>query len=66
MPQGGIGQESLKCFEMRLATTHKKKIETRIEQLSTSMDSWDMISSITPLTLGFHASYVSLLIYFEN
>ena len=59
-------QESLKWFGMRLATRHKMKIENRIEEPLTLMDSWDMISAREPLTLGFHASKVDLLIDFEN
>jgi hypothetical protein len=59
-------QESLKWFGMRLATGHKMKTETRIEEPSTPMDSWDRISTIEPLSPGCHASKVALLIYFEN
>jgi hypothetical protein len=39
MPRGGIGQESLKWFGMRLATGHKTKTETRIEEPLTPLDS---------------------------
>jgi hypothetical protein len=39
MPLGAIGKESLKWFGMRLATGHKMKNETKIEELSTPMDS---------------------------
>jgi hypothetical protein len=59
-------QESLKWFGMPLATGHKKKTETQIEEPSTSMDYWDRISARAPLTLGCHASEVALLIDFEN
>jgi hypothetical protein len=59
-------QESPKWFGMRLATGHKMKIETQIEEPSTPMDSWDRISSRAPLTHGCHASKVALLIDFEN
>jgi hypothetical protein len=51
---------------MRLATGHKMKIETQIEEPSTLMDSWDRISARAPLTPGCHASKVALLIDFEN
>ena len=59
-------QESLKWFGMRLATGYKTKNETQIEELSTPMDSWDNISSISPLTHEFHASEVALIIDFDN
>jgi hypothetical protein len=59
-------QESPKWFGMRLATGHKMKTETRIEEPSTPMDSWDRISARAPLTPGCHASEVALLIDFEN
>ena len=59
-------QESPKWFGMRLATGHKMNIETRIEEPYTSMDYWDMISSIEPLTYGFHASEFAVLNGFEN
>jgi hypothetical protein len=59
-------QESPKWFGMRLATGHKTKTETRIEEPSTPMDSWDRISAREPLTPRFHASEVVLLIDFEN
>jgi hypothetical protein len=59
-------QESPKWFGMRLATGHKMKTETWIEEPSTLMDYWDRISARPPLTPGFHASKVSLLIDFEN
>jgi hypothetical protein len=59
-------QESPKWFEMRLATGHKMKTETQIEELSTSMDSWDKIFARAPLTPRFHASKVDLLIDFKN
>ena len=66
MPEEGIGQESLKWFGMWLATAHKMKTKTQIEELLTPMDSWDRISARAPLTPGFHASKVVLLIDFEN
>jgi hypothetical protein len=66
MPGGGIGQESLKWFGMRLATRHKMKTETQIEEASNPMDSWDRISARAPFTSRCHASKVSLLIDFEN
>jgi hypothetical protein len=66
MPQGGIGQESPKWFGMRLATGHKMKTETQIEEPSTPLDSWHRISARAPLTPGSHASKVSLFIDFEN
>jgi hypothetical protein len=59
-------QESPKWFGMRLATGHKMKTETRIEEPSTLMDSWDRISARAPLSPGCHASEVALLIDFEN
>jgi hypothetical protein len=59
-------QESSKWFGMRLATGHKMKIETRIDEPSTPIDSWDTISARPPITLRFHASKVALLIDFEN
>jgi hypothetical protein len=59
-------QESPKWFGMRLATGHKMKTETQIEEPSTPMDSWDRISARAPLTPGCHASEVALLIDFEN
>ena len=59
-------QESLKWFGMRLATGHKMKNETQIEEPSTSMDYWDNISARAPLTFGCHASEVALLIDLEN
>jgi hypothetical protein len=59
-------QESPKWFGMQLATGHKTKIKTRIEEPSTLMDSWHMISSREPLTPVCHASEVSLLIDSEN
>jgi hypothetical protein len=66
MPRGGIDQESLKWFGMRLATGHKMKNETWIEELVTLLDSWHTISARAPLTLGSHASEFSLFIDFEN
>jgi hypothetical protein len=66
MPRGGIGQESPKWFRMPLATGHKNKKESQIEESSTLMDYLDRISARAPLTLGFHASKFSLLIDFEN
>ena len=59
-------QESPKWFGMRLATGHKMKNETRIEEPLTPMDSWDRNSSRAPLTHGYHASEVSLIIDFDN
>jgi hypothetical protein len=66
MPLGGIGQESLKWFGTQLENGNKMKIETRIEEPLNSMDYWENISAIPPLTPRFHASEVSLLIDFEN
>ena len=66
MPQGGIDQESLKWFGMQVATEHKTKNKNPIVEPSTQMDSWDRISARAPLTLGYHASKVALLIDFEN
>jgi hypothetical protein len=66
MPSGAIGQDSPKWFGMRLATGHIMNIETRIEEPSNLMDSWDRISSREPLTYGFHASEVALIIDFKN
>ena len=51
---------------MQLATGHIVNIETRIKELLTPMDYWDMISSREPLTHGYHASEVALIIDFEN
>jgi hypothetical protein len=51
-------QESPKWFGMRLATGHKMKTETQIEEPLTPMDSWDRISAIAPLTPRCHASEV--------
>ena len=51
---------------MPLATGHKKKTETLIKVPSTLMDYWDRVSARAPLTLGFHASEIVLLIDFEN
>ena len=51
---------------MRLATGHIANIETQIKELSTPMDYWDRISSRAPLTPGFHALEVALIIDFEN
>jgi hypothetical protein len=62
MPRGGLEKESLKWFGMPLATEHKKKTETGIKELMTSMDYWDRILVRAPLTLRCHASEVSLLI----
>jgi hypothetical protein len=59
-------QESPKWFGMQLATGHKMKTETRIEEPLNPMDSWDRISPRSPLTPRFHASKISLLIDFEN
>jgi hypothetical protein len=59
-------QESPKWFGMQLATRHKMKTETRIEESSTSMDSLDRISARAPLTPVCHASEVALLVDFEN
>jgi hypothetical protein len=59
-------QESPKWFGMRLATVHKRKTETQIEEPSNPMDSWHRISAREPLTPRCHASEVSLLIDFEN
>jgi hypothetical protein len=59
-------QESPKWFGMRLATGHKMKNETWIEEPLTLMDSWDRISARASLNPGFHASEVSLLIDFKN
>jgi hypothetical protein len=66
MPRGGIGQESLKWFGMRLATVHKMKRDTHIEEPSNPIDSWHRIAARAPLTHGFHASKVYLLIDFEK
>jgi hypothetical protein len=59
-------QDSLKWFGMRLATGHKMKNETQIEESSTPMDSWDRISPREPLTPGCHALEVALLIDLES
>jgi hypothetical protein len=45
-------QESPKRFGMRLATGHKMKTETWIEEPSILMDSWDMISAREPIKIG--------------
>jgi hypothetical protein len=66
MPQGGIVQESPKWFGMHLETVHKMKIETWIEEPLTPLDSWHMISAISPLTLGSHALEGDLFIDFKN
>jgi hypothetical protein len=66
MPSGAIGQESPKWFGMGLAIGHITNIETRIEEPSNLMDSWDIISYRAPLTHGFHASEVALNIDFDN
>jgi hypothetical protein len=51
---------------MQLATGYKMKTEIQIEEPSTPMDYWDNILARKPLTPGFHASEVALLIDFEN
>ena len=66
MPSRAIGQESPKWFGMRLATGHITNIETRIEESSTLMDSWDRISARALLTLECHASELGLLMDFMN
>ena len=66
MPSGEIGQESPKWFGMQLATRHITNIKTQIEEPSTPMDSWDRISSRSPLTHGCHALEVALMIDFDN
>jgi hypothetical protein len=49
-------QESPKWFGMRLATEHKMKTETQIEEASSLLDSWHRILAISPLTPGSHPS----------
>jgi hypothetical protein len=66
MPRGGIGQESLKWFGMRLAIGHKMKTETHIVEPLTPLDSWHTILARAPITPGSHASEVALFINFEN
>jgi hypothetical protein len=65
-PKEELAKSPLKWFGMRLATGHKMKTETQIEEPLTLLDSWHMISARAPLTLGSHASEVSLFIDFEN
>jgi hypothetical protein len=52
-------QESPKWFGMLLATRHKTKTETWIEEPLTPMDSWDRILAREPLTPRCHASEVA-------
>ena len=59
-------QESPKWFGMRLATEHKMKTETHIEEPLTPMDSWDRISARAPLTPGSNPSEVVFFIDFDN
>jgi hypothetical protein len=55
-----------KRFGMPLSTGHKMTIETRIKEISSPLDSRHSISAREPLTLGFHALEVALVIDFEN
>jgi hypothetical protein len=59
-------QESMKWFGMRLANGHKKKTETRIEELLTPIDSWHRILAREPLTSGSYPSEVVVFINFDN
>jgi hypothetical protein len=59
-------QESPKWFGMRLATGHKTKTETHIEEPSTPMDSWDRIAARAPLTPSSNPSEVVFFIDFDN
>jgi hypothetical protein len=66
MPQGVTGQESSKWFGIQLATAHKTKTETQIEEPFTSLDSSHMISARAPITPRYHASKIVLFTDFEN
>jgi hypothetical protein len=59
-------QESPKWFGIRVATGLKMKTKTQIEEPLTLIDSWDRISARAPLTPGWHASKVALIIDLEN
>jgi hypothetical protein len=66
MPYVGIGQDSLKWFGMRLATGHRTKTETRIEEPSSLLDSWHRILARSPLTPGSNPLEVVFFIDFDN
>ena len=59
-------QESPKWFGMQLATGHKTKIETHIDEPSYFLDSWHSILAREPLTLGSNPSEVVVFIDFDN
>ena len=59
-------QESSKWFGMRLATGHKMKTETRIEEPSSLLDSQRRILSKAPLTPGSNPLEAVFFIDFDN